>query len=140
MLETIIEASQNFCIHQMRTKAVLHDYISTEKIFISYIDIDTHHKKYRIYIAASTQFMQRVAKIFLEEEKSNNETLIDMTLETANFIVGSAKVIAQEKNNDPYSIDVPHFEKYGIFDFEYDQIKLLLISEDRLVLAIKELD
>lgn len=140
MLKTIIEASQNFCIHQIRTSAVLNDTISKEKALIAYIDIDTHNGvKHRVYIASCPKFMQRVSKLFLEEDESDEETLIDMTLETANLIVGSAKVIAEEANENPYTIGTPHFEKYEVFDFEYDQAKLLLVDEDTLIIAIKEL-
>ncbi|MDQ7066611.1 MAG: hypothetical protein Q9M40_00595 [Sulfurimonas sp.] len=64
--------------------------------------------------------MQKVSKLFLEEEKSDEETLIDMTLETANLIIGSAKVIAEEINENPYTIHTPHFIKIGMFDLEYD--------------------
>ncbi|MDQ7062274.1 MAG: chemotaxis protein CheX [Sulfurimonas sp.] len=117
MLKTIIEASQNFCIHQIRVSPILEDTLHKEKTLIAYIDLDADDgKKYRAYIASSTAFMQRVSKLFLEEDESDEETLIDMTLETANLIIGSAKVIAEEANKNPYTIGTPHFEKYDIFD------------------------
>jgi hypothetical protein len=84
--------------------------------------------------------MQRISKLFLEEDKSSEETLIDMTLETANLIVGSAKVIAEETNQNPYTINTPHFEKIGIFDFDYNQAKTIKIENDELTIAIKELN
>ncbi len=56
------------------------------------------------------------------------------------MIVGSAKVIAEETNRNPYTIGTPHFEKHGIFDFDYDQAKLLTVEDDELILAIKELN
>ena len=62
-----------------------------------------------------------------------------MALETANLIVGSAKVIAEEANDNPYTISTPHFIKTGIFDFEYDQAKYVSIENDKMVIAIKEL-
>jgi len=141
MLKTIIEASQNFCIHQIRIPAILSDEISKEKTLIAYIDIATHDGiKHRVYIATCTKFMQRVSKLFLEEDQSDEETLIDMTLETTNLIVGSAKVIAETNNENPYTISTPHFEKYDTFNFEYDEVKLLSIDDDILIIAIKELN
>lgn len=140
MLKTIIQASQNFCIHQLRATPILNDGITKERTLIAYIDIDTHDgQKYRAYIASSAQFMQRVSKLFLEEDESDEETLTDMTLETANLIIGSAKVIAEDANDNPYTIATPHFEKYDIFDFEYDEAKILQIENDELLIAIKEL-
>jgi hypothetical protein len=141
MLKTIEEASKNFCIHQIRKPYEIIDTISKKEAIITYIDIDTNNnKKYRVYIASDKNFMQRISKLFLEEDKSSEETLIDMTLETANLIVGSAKVIAEETNQNPYTINTPHFEKIGIFDFDYNQAKTIKIENDELTIAIKELN
>lgn len=141
MLKTIVESSRNFCTHQIRLTPILTDDITKDKTLITYIDITTTDgTKHRVYVASCTKFMQRVSKLFLEEDQSDEETLIDMALETTNLIVGSAKVIAEESNINPYTISTPHFEKYDTFNFEYDEVKLLLIDDDKLIIAIKELD
>ena len=141
MLETIEEASKNFCIHQIREDHEVLDGITDKRTLIAYIDLDREDgAKYRAYIAADENFMQRISKLFLEEDESDEETLKDMTLETANLIIGSAKVIAEETGNNPYTINTPHFEKIGEFDLEYDDAKVLRVGEDELVIAIKELD
>ncbi len=141
MLKTIIQASENFCTHQIREPHEVNDGKIKKRTLIAYMDIDTlDGSKYRVYIASDESFMQRVSKLFLEEDESDKETLIDMTLETANLIIGSAKVIAEEANENPYTINTPHFEKIDIFDFEYDQSKVIKIQNDELMIAIKELD
>jgi hypothetical protein len=140
MITTIEEASKNFCIHQIRVPHEIKDGISKKRTLIAYIDIDTDKdSRYRVYIASDENFMQRVSKLFLEEEKSDEETLIDMTLETANLIIGSAKVIAEEENKNPYTINTPHFEKIGSFDYEFDQARVIKVEDDELMIAIKEL-
>ena len=51
MLKTIIQASQNFCVHQIRVTPILHDSIHTSKVFIAYIDITLPtNQKHRAYI------------------------------------------------------------------------------------------
>ena len=141
MLSTIEEASKNFCIHQIRVPHTIKDGISNKRTLIAYIDIDAENgSKHRVYIASDEAFMQRVSQLFLEEDESDEETLIDMTLETANLIIGSAKVIAEEANNNPYTINTPHFVKIGEFDFEYDDSKLISVENDELMIAIKELN
>jgi chemotaxis protein CheY-P-specific phosphatase CheC len=140
MLETILKASENFCIHQIRESHTLNDEISKTRTLIAYIDINTAvGTKHRIYVAADSIFMQKVSKLFLEEDESDEETLIDMALETANLIVGSAKVIAEESKVNTYTIQTPHFEKHDIFDFAYDEAKLLQVENGILIIAIKEL-
>ncbi|WP_373003743.1 chemotaxis protein CheX [Sulfurimonas sp.] len=140
MLKTIIQASENFCIHQIREPHVIHDGINEKRTLIAYIDIDAQDgKKHRVYIASDENFMQRISKLFLEEDESDEETLIDMTLETTNLIVGSAKVIAEEADENPYTINIPHFEKIDNFDFAYDEAKIVKIENDEMIIAIKEL-
>ncbi|MEN8304164.1 MAG: chemotaxis protein CheX [Campylobacterota bacterium] len=141
MLDTIIQASENFCIHQIREPHEVSDGEIKKRTLIAYIDIDAKDGlKHRVYIASDENFMQRVSKLFLEEDESDEETLIDMTLETANLIIGSAKVIAEKADVNPYTINTPHFEKLDIFDFEYDQSKVIKVANDELMVAIKELN
>ncbi|MEA1892008.1 MAG: chemotaxis protein CheX [Campylobacterota bacterium] len=140
MLETIIQASENFCIHQIRESHVVSDTINKKRTLIAYIDIDTKDsKRYRVYIASDFNFMQKISKLFLEEDESDEETLMDMTLETANLITGSAKVIAEEQDENQYTIKTPHYLKTGSFDIAYDEAKTIKIQNDELILAIKEL-
>jgi chemotaxis protein CheY-P-specific phosphatase CheC len=139
MFNIIIEAAKNFCKHQIRVDYSLHDELNQVRTLIACIDIDAHSgEKYRVYISADEAFIQRVSTLFLEEDESDEETLQDMLLETTNLIVGSAKVLA-EGNNTPYNIKTPNFEKIGVFDFAYDDIKTLQVQDDRLSIAIKEL-
>ena len=67
MLKSIIIATENFCIHQIREKHTLNDSIPNTKTFIAYIDIEANDsKKYRVYIAVDHGFAQRVSKLYLE--------------------------------------------------------------------------
>ena len=139
MFNTIIEAAKNFCVHQIRDEFRLSDEGNKSRTLIAYIDIDTDNgQKYRVYLCADKAFVQMVSYIFLEEDESDDETLQDMLLETTNLIVGSAKVLAEE-SKDSYVINTPFFEKEGVFDTEYDQIKTLYIEDKKLSIAIKEL-
>ena len=140
MLNSVEKAAQNFCIHQIGVPCGIKEVPTQKRTLIAYIDIQTQDgNKYRVYIASDNDFMQRVSKLFLEEDESNEETLKDMTLETANLIIGSAKVIAEELRT-PYTIGTPHFEKIGMFDFDYDELKVIHVGNDELIIAIKELD
>ena len=141
MLNTIGMAAENFCTHQMGIPNVKKGKTPDTQMFITYIDININNQKnYRVYIMPNKDFIQNVAEIFLEEEQSDTETLQDMALETANLIVGSAKVIAQ-KNKHNVTIQTPHFEKIGTFDAFYDERETFFINTQKsLTLAIKELN
>jgi hypothetical protein len=141
MLKTIIEASEEFCVHQIRVPHEILDTITKTRTLIAYIDIQTKmdDKLHRVYLGAVPAFAQRITTVFLEEEESDEETLIDMMLETANLIVGSAKVIAEELGENPFIIQTPHFEKIDEFDIQYDSAKVIKIDNDQMIIAIKEL-
>ncbi|MBE0514374.1 chemotaxis protein CheX [Sulfurimonas sp.] len=140
MLNTIIEASKNFCVHQIRLPYELHDNVTQMRTVIAYIDIQSiDGTKHRVYIGATPNFAQRISTLLLEERDSDEETLIDMTLETANLIIGSAKVLASESDSESYTMSTPYFEKIDIFDFIYDRAKVLRVEDDEMIIAIKEL-
>jgi len=141
MLATIEKATQNFCLHQIQADCIQQEEeLSKESMFIAYIDIQTQQNDiFRVYLGANVGLIQKVSQLFLEEDESDEETLIDMLLETTNLIIGSAKVIAQEEDYNSYTIQTPHFEKIGVFDFEYDDAKTFTIGTNEIILAIKEL-
>lgn len=140
MLSYIEEAAQNFCLHQLGEHSEITEGISTKRTLIAYIDINSSAaKRYRAYIASDYPFMQKVSKLFLEEEQSDEQTLIDMTLETANLIVGSAKVLAEQQQNT-FDIQTPFFEKIDQFDCVYDVAKTIQVDGGELTIALKELD
>lgn len=139
MFNTIIEAAKNFCLHQIGFECALYDEVAKNRTLIAYIDINTENgNKFRVYVAPEQGFAQKISQVFLEEDESDEETLKDMTLETANLIVGSAKVIYEE-NNNPFTIETPFLEKFDLFDCECDQFATLNIDNDMLTLAIKEI-
>ena len=141
MLETIKQAAENFCIHQIQEPCTTQDGITQKRTLVAYIDIETLDKtKYRVYLASDKEFVQKVAKLFLEEDESDDETLQDMTLEMANLIIGSAKVLAEDNQSLAFTIETPKFEKNGAFDFPVDKAQTCKIGDAELTLAIKELD
>ncbi|SFV75013.1 hypothetical protein MNB_SM-3-910 [hydrothermal vent metagenome] len=108
MLETIVEAAKNFCIHQIDLVCKDENATIKDDMIITYITINQNDKKYKISIAYNFDIAQHIAKLFLEEDTSDKETLIDMSLESTNLIVGSAKVLA-ENSGEHFLIDTPNF-------------------------------
>ena len=140
MLQTIIQACENFCIHQIRLPHTLEAEKLNKRTLIAYIDVNTlEGTQYRVYFASESGFAQRISLLFLEEDESDEETLIDMILETANLIVGSAKVLASRETK-AFTIKTPYFCKVDVFDFEFDASQTFRIEEDAMMIAIKELN
>lgn len=121
MLPIIIEAALNFCKHQLQLPFGPLVECIEKRTKIAYIDVEHLGKeRYRIFIGCDDLLIQTIAEIFLGETQSDSETLRDMLLETANMIVGSAKVLAQEIYNEGLSITTPSiYNDYAVFEEEH---------------------
>lgn len=142
MLQTIIEAAANFCHEQLGVeKLELHETKQLESgALVAYIDIETKQNgKYRAYLAAEKDFVQFVAQIFLEEDESDEETIMDMAMECTNLIVGSAKVIAS-KNGVDFTISTPHLEKVEAFTHSFDEAALLECNGKNIFIALSKMN
>ncbi len=111
MFESIIKAALSFCQEQLGIEDVsIVDSVEIPKgTLIAYIDIKLNGtKSFRVYVMAQKAFVQHVAKVFFDEDDSDEETIKDMLLECTNLIVGSAKVIASKEGFD-FTITTPKF-------------------------------
>jgi len=108
MLPIIVEAATNFFLHQIRLPYDFRDSTRKKRTLFAYIDIETTNGEiHRAYIGCDPILIQTIAEIFLGEDESDEQTLIDMLLETTNMIVGSAKVLAGELYETTLSIATP---------------------------------
>lgn len=81
---------------------------------------------HRAFIGCDETLIQTIASIFLGEENSDEETLVDMLLETTNMIVGNAKVLAGELYQTAISISTP-------FIVSQEEIEHLCIDEQQRI-------
>ncbi len=140
MIDDIIAAAHNFAQHQLDSSCMLVDDIPEVRTLIAYIDItDQNGALYRVYVACDETLMRIIAFLFLGEEESDEVTLRDVALEVANMVIGSAKVISEERGTNPFSIGTPHFVAHERFDLAYDALAALRIKTESMLIALKEL-
>ena len=142
MLQTILKAASNFCREQLGAEKI--EVYETKQLengaLVAYIDIETRQNgKYRVYLAAKKEFIQFVAHVFLEEDESDEETIMDMAQECTNLIVGSAKVIAS-KNGVDFTISTPHLEMVETFTYKFDESALLECNGKTLFIALSKMN
>ena len=141
MLSIITKAATNFCEHQIRQPYSVTNGIPKMRMFIASMNITENGSIHKVYVAAPQKLLQTLCEIFLFEEDCDEETLKDMLLETANMIVGSAKVIAQEEASDrAFSISTPKFLEINDFTYPYDAQVNIDVNESNIIVAIKEND
>lgn len=138
MLPIIIEAAENFCLHQIRLPYHFIPSSNGMRTLFAYIDIEAEDgTAHRAYVGCDTSMIQLIAEIFLGEETSDEQTLIDMLLETTNMIVGSAKVLASDAYNTSMKIATPFFSSDE--SIETEDIRYIRIENAQMMIAIKRL-
>jgi hypothetical protein len=141
MLPIIVEAATNFCIHQIRLPYDIGASEAKKRTLLAYIDIESPSGDvHRAYIGCDEILIQMIAEIFLGEDESDEQTLIDMLLETTNMIVGSAKVLAGELYATTMTIATPFIvsqEEYGSLCL--DDIKRIEIDGGEMIIALQRL-
>ncbi|MCX6074085.1 MAG: chemotaxis protein CheX [Campylobacterales bacterium] len=138
MISFIVQAAENFCIHQIRAAYTIQQLPSKMRTLIAYLDIkDTIGKEHRVYVGCDDVLIQTIADIFLGEALSNRETLIDMLLEATNMIIGSAKVLAEEQLASSFTILTPHLQEDT--PLTADKHYTFRVADGEMMIAIKAL-
>jgi len=139
MLAIIVHAAENFCLHQLRLPFERISDFPQKRTLLAYIDVESHDKSlHRVYIGCDETLIQMIAETFLGEDESDDQTLIDMLLETTNMIVGSAKVLAEESYKTSMSIMTP-FLSDDVGNTNLDEIQLLSVDSGAMTIAVKRL-
>ncbi len=139
MLAIIVHAAENFCLHQLRLPFERITDFPQKRTLLAYIDVESHDKSlHRVYIGCDETLIQTIAETFLGEDESDDQTLIDMLLETTNMIVGSAKVLAEESYKTSMSIMTP-FLSDDVGDTNLDEIQHLSVDSGAMTIAVKRL-
>lgn len=137
MINYITKAAENFCIHQIRQEPEISDGITKKRTLIAYIDIEAN-VTHRVYLSCDEMIMRQICEVFLMEDNADEETMRDMILETANMIIGSAKVIASEEDDVHFTISTPFFETIDTFSLDIDSSKIIRVGDNEMMIAIKE--
>lgn len=140
MLPIIVHAAENFCLHQLRLPYHRISDSSKKRTFLAYIDIEAHDGiAQRVYIGCDHTLIQTIAETFLGEDESDEQTLIDMLLETTNMIVGSAKVLAEESYKTSINIMTPFFVSDETNEGDLEEIQNLSVESGEMMIALKRL-
>lgn len=140
MLPIIIHAAENFCQHQLQLSHEPSKEESKKRTLFAYIDIESlNGEAYRVYIGCDKPLIQMITETFLGENESDDQTLIDMLLETTNMIVGSAKVLASEMYETSMNIMTPFYLPEYSLEEILDEKKFLNIDNGKMMIALQRL-
>jgi hypothetical protein len=141
MLPIIVQAAENFCHHQLRLPYERISDAPQKRTLLAYIDIVTlDGSLHRAYIGCDPILIQTITEAFLGEDESDEQTLIDMLLETTNMIVGSAKVLAEASYETSMSIMTPFIVLNDVGEEALEEIQHLSVENGGMMIALKRLE
>ncbi|WP_024953882.1 chemotaxis protein CheX [Sulfurospirillum arcachonense] len=122
MIDAIDKATTKFCSEIIGLKI---DPAKTvgKNFYGAAIAMYENNTEYQWYLLFKKSTLNEFAKVLLFEDNLNEDDLDDLVKEVANMIIGSAKVILEEKNiNNTYKISTPdflgHIENSKILELE----------------------
>lgn len=140
MLAILVQAAENFCLHQLRLPFERITDLSPTRTLLAYIDIEAEDGSFqRAYIGCDNILIQTITETFLGEDESDEQTRMDMLLETTNMIVGSAKVLAQESYERSIRIMTPFIASDDVNEHDLEEIEHLSIENGKMIIALKRL-
>lgn len=143
MISIIIEAAENFLHNQIelqteKTKNIKE--IENLRTIIASIDVKMDYGEIKtVYIGYNEELIEAIVSVYLMEDNTDEDTMIDMALESTNMIVGSAKVLAEEAEKEHFMITTPEFKEVAQFkQNKCSEISILNTEKEALIIAIKD--
>lgn len=139
MIDIIAKAAENLYTDQLGLPYIISDTSSQMRTVVASIDImEGGTASHRVFLTYSRGVLKQIAELMLGETVDDDATLTDMALETANLIVGSAKVLAAEQDID-FHISTPLLQDDHLGDEELQAMRLFTFDDQEMMIAIKGL-
>jgi len=139
MVSIIIQAAENFLRDQIQLVPKEADALSQLRTVIASIDVKMDNAEIKtIYLGFNEALLKEIVSVYLFEDEADEQTMIDMALESTNMIVGSAKVLAEQAEKEHFMITTPEFK--AIEEFQHSQCSefaVLNTAKEGLVIGIK---
>ena len=139
MVSIIIQAAENFLRDQIQLVPEEADALSQLRTVIASINVKMDDGKIKtVYLGFNEALLKEIVSVYLFEDEADEQTMIDMALESTNMIVGSAKVLAEQAEKEHFMITTPEFKAIEEFqDSQCSEFSVLNTSKEGLIIGIK---
>ncbi len=139
MISLIVEAAENFLHNQIELKTEKSDTLSQVRTVIASIDVKMDNGETKsVYLGFNEALIKEIVSVYLMEDDADDQTMKEMALESTNMIVGSAKVLAEEAEQEHFMITTPKFKAIEEFsNCGCSELSVLKTSKEDLVIGIK---
>ncbi|MBM0636796.1 chemotaxis protein CheX [Campylobacter sp. VicNov18] len=116
MLKILEYSITHFCEHILKLRIEAAQDISGELYGASIPIIGEDEAEYDFYLFFPKEFLRKIAKILISDEKFKEDDWCDLTKECANQIIGYAKNLLNDaRENNQYKLGIPEY--LGRVDF-----------------------
>lgn len=139
MISIIVEAAENFLQNQIALKTDKTDALTKLRTVIASIGVKMDNGDLKtVYLGFNEALIKEIVSVYLMEDDADETAMRDMALESANMIVGSAKVLAENAEKEHFMITTPEF--VAIEDFktcDCSELSIIQTTKEALVIGIK---
>ncbi len=111
-IEFIEKAVENFVLHTLELDSKRVDQARIEEVYVTEIEIRDCEQAYAFSLCMGEAMLDILAQKLLMEEAPDEEMRIDLLNESANLIVGNAKVIWEETASATLELSTPKYQGY----------------------------
>lgn len=132
----IEKAVENFFISTLEVGCQEANQESVEDIYTTKIQITNFNKEYSFYLCMGEPILKKLASQLLFEEEPSQDTIIDLVNESANLIVGNAKVLWEEAEGAELTLTTPEYQGFFEKSFSKEFDKKIFFQADNQPIMI----
>ncbi len=138
-IEYIDSAVENFFLNTLEVACHGVSCESVEDIYTTEIQITHLDRKYEFFLCMGEPLLKVLSEKLLYEENPSQDTLIDLLNESANLIIGNAKVLWEEAEGAELMLTTPEYQGYfeKSFSKEFDKKMFFKASMEPIMIGIQ---
>jgi len=132
-------AVENFFLHTLEIACQALSQEAVENIYTTQIKITNLDREYDFFLCMREPLLQILSQKLLLEDNPCQDTLIDLLNESANLIVGNAKVLWEEAEGAELSLATPEYQGYfeKSFSKEFDKKMFFKAGDEPIMIGIE---
>ncbi len=130
-VEYIDKAVENFFENTLEVKCKAYENEQLEDIYTTMITISKKDKAYSFFLCMGEPMLKRLSSHLLFEDNPDQDTIIDLLNESANLIIGNAKVLWEEEEHAVnLQLTTPEYQGFFEKNFSKEFEKKLFFEAD----------
>ncbi len=117
MREIIQKAAENFFVSTLGLGFSVQDETIVSGVYVSKISLINEGKKHLFYLCLDEALLLEISNVMFMDENPSQDTLIDLSNESANLIVGNAKILLSSGDLETIKLGTPEYQ--GYWEYEY---------------------